>query len=110
MTFYQRLLSSALVVLCAVLGVALAQQQPLVVSPAGHGAVKPAISPELRSFIEELRKNGTIPGVSIAIIRPDGEVELEGFGKNTEDGDKLVPEVGFVFYNSLMAVIDPERL
>ena len=54
---------------------------------------KTGITPEVRRFVEELRKNGTIPGLSVAIIHTQGKDELEGFGISTEDGGKLVPEV-----------------
>lgn len=55
------------------------------------------ITTELRKFIEDVRQNGTIPGLSVALVQSTGysgsTVDLEGFGDSTEAGAKVTPEV-----------------
>ena len=45
---------------------------------------KSVINDDLRSYIAELREKWNIPGLSLGIVRPDGEVEMQGFGKMNE--------------------------
>ncbi|KZT41008.1 beta-lactamase/transpeptidase-like protein [Sistotremastrum suecicum HHB10207 ss-3] len=55
----------------------------------------PILGPEITTFIEEVREKWKAPGVTIAIVRPDGLEEYGGFGKSTEDGDEVDPDTLF---------------
>jgi hypothetical protein len=60
------------------------------------------ILPALNDAIASILKDNTIPGYSLAIVRPRAEVEVEygAWGIRTEDGDEMTPEVYLytVFY------------
>jgi hypothetical protein len=83
-----------------VLTIASAQQQHFSTTQSGILEGRTAITPELRSLIKDLQSNSTIPGISIAVVHSGGKVEVEGFGKSTEDGDKVSTNV-----RSLLAAI-----
>ena len=57
------------------------------------------LSPQLLSYVDEIRQNGSIPGVSIGVVRlgEDSEpiVQLASSGRKTEEGDgrDLTPAV-----------------
>jgi len=51
------------------------------------------IDDNLRSYISELMEKWSVPGLSLGIVRPDGEIEMEGFGMSNEDGDPVTPQV-----------------
>ena len=53
------------------------------------------ISPELYDTISTILRNNTVPGYSLAIVRPgaDTKVEYETWGNRTEDGDEVTPNV-----------------
>ncbi|KAI0780020.1 beta-lactamase/transpeptidase-like protein [Fomes fomentarius] len=59
------------------------------------------ISPQFGSFIDEIRNNGSIPGISIGVVRLDNEqkpvAQLGSWGQKTEDGDghDLTPDTLF---------------
>ncbi|KAI0087723.1 beta-lactamase/transpeptidase-like protein [Irpex rosettiformis] len=80
---YQRVLQTTLALLATVVAV-LSQQQYPAAEFAARITHKPAFTPQLRGFIETLRKNWTIPGLSVAVIQAD-DAELEGFGHSTEE-------------------------
>jgi hypothetical protein len=44
-------------------------------------------------FVKNILANETIPGISVAVVRPDGEVELGAWGNRTEEGTELEPNV-----------------
>jgi hypothetical protein len=73
--------------------IASAQQQHFAATLSGVHEGRSAITPELRQFIQDLQLNGTIPGISIAVVHSGGKIELEGFGESSEDGDKVSTEV-----------------
>src|ERR1700761_2695219 len=52
-----------------------------------------AIDDNLRSYISELMEKWSAPGFSLGIVRPDGEIEMEGFGISNESGDPVTPQV-----------------
>src|ERR1700761_4840393 len=64
-----------------------ATQVPFVMSTE-----RTVITDDLRSFIDDLRERWNIPGLTLGIVRPDGEVEMEGFGVMNERGDDVTPE------------------
>ncbi len=97
MALLRTMLGIFLTTLCASLA-ASAQQHHLAAPEAVPHSGEVAFTPELRKFIDDLRENGTIPGLSVAVVRPEGKIELEGFGKSTEDGDKLVPEASLLIF------------
>ncbi len=97
MALLRTMLGIFLTTLCATLATS-AQQQHLAAPEAVLRSGEVAFTPELRKFIDDLRENGTIPGLSVAIVRAEGKIELEGFGKSTEDGDKLLPEVSLLVF------------
>jgi len=43
--------------------------------------------------VEEIRTNGPIPGISIGVVHPSGDVEYGAWGQKTEDGEAMTPEV-----------------
>ncbi|KAH7929367.1 beta-lactamase/transpeptidase-like protein [Leucogyrophana mollusca] len=53
------------------------------------------ISPKLSEFIEETLSAWNISGLSVAIVRKDGEPELRSWGKRTEEGDRVAPDTLF---------------
>ncbi len=69
------------------------------------------ISPQFGSFIDEIRKNGSIPGISIGVVRLDNEqkpvVQLGSWGQKTENGDghDLTPDVRNSNFNHMMQVL-----
>ncbi len=68
----------------------LAQQQhylPL------HAQKPQIITRELRQYIDGLLEEGRIPGLSLGVVHPGGVVEVEGFGRRSEDGARTTPEV-----------------
>ncbi|KAI0632700.1 beta-lactamase/transpeptidase-like protein [Trametes polyzona] len=77
---------------------ALAAQVPLQVHDLHDGI----FSPTFLAFVEELRKNQSIPGISVGAVRLAGDgkgphVHLSWFGRKTEDGDgnDLTPDTLF---------------
>jgi hypothetical protein len=48
---------------------------------------------DFADFVKDILANETIPGISVAVLRPDGEVELGAWGNRTEEGDELEPNV-----------------
>lgn len=67
----------------------LAQQQHF----ANHEQI--ALTPAVRKFIDDTRLDpgSEVVGLSVAVIHPDGRVELEGFGNKTELGEGVGPDV-----------------
>lgn len=50
------------------------------------------LSPAFHAFVDELRKNASIPGISVGVVRlrkdyTKPQVELASWGRRTEDGD-----------------------
>ena len=75
-------------------------QVPLTHFPeAGRPARRPSEtflgSPEFDGFIEEIMKNGSIPGVSLGVVRLGEDrqpiVQLGSWGRKTEDGEAPLP-------------------
>lgn len=66
-------------------------------SPSPKGAI---LSSDFYAFVEELRINTSIPGISVGAVRLSGDgkppqVELASWGRKTEEGDghDLTPDV-----------------
>ena len=53
----------------------------------------PIIGESLRSYIDDVMAKYNMPGMSLGVVRTNGEVEVEGFGLKNEDGDLVSPEV-----------------
>ncbi len=58
-----------------------------------HLQVDKVIDHELSSFVKRMTEMWEVQGTTIAVVRPDGEVELGAWGIKTEDGNKMTPEV-----------------
>lgn len=65
------------------------------------------ISPELYDTISTILINNTVPGYSLAIVRPgaDTKVEYGTWGNRTEDGDEVTPNVRapYLFHVAVIA-------
>ncbi|KAI0351246.1 beta-lactamase/transpeptidase-like protein [Trametes cingulata] len=76
-----------------------ATQVPLGVAPSL--SEDPILSPAFHAFVDELRKNSSIPGISVGAVRlgkdKKPEVYLASWGRKTEDGDghDLTPDTLF---------------
>ncbi|KAJ3550435.1 hypothetical protein NM688_g5078 [Phlebia brevispora] len=101
---YQRLspmhTSSLLVLACVGVSSAyvassdtVAGQSPLIHEQ--HDGLRPAITPELSASIDSLRVRRGIHGVSIGIVRQNGDTEYGSWGIRTEDGDPTTPDTLF---------------
>lgn len=51
------------------------------------------ITPRFSEFVEGLLNASNIHGLSLAIIRKDGEPEFGAWGSRTEEGDPTTPNV-----------------
>lgn len=74
----------------------LAQQQhylPL------HAQKPQVITKELRKYINGLLEDGRIPGLSLGVVHSGGVVEVEGFGRRSENGARTTPEVRYHNYS-----------
>lgn len=54
------------------------------------------INKDFEEFVEKTRVDGSIPGLSIGIVRPDGQVEYGAWGEKTEDGEPMTPETLYI--------------
>ncbi len=63
------------------------------------------IDHELSSYVKRMTEKWEVQGATIAVVRPDGEVEFGAWGIKTEDGDQMTPEVCSKFPEFLSAVI-----
>ncbi|KZP07021.1 beta-lactamase/transpeptidase-like protein [Athelia psychrophila] len=54
-----------------------------------HSAV---FTPEISKYIEEALDTYQVPGLSAAVIRKDGTVEVGAWGKSAEDGNRTTPD------------------
>lgn len=53
------------------------------------------ITPELKQFADELLKNATIPGLSLAVVHLNGSFDSASFGVRIEEGDGMTTDVSF---------------
>lgn len=74
---------------------------PLQLNATSSSSKESIFSPDFRAFVEELRINASIPGISVGAVRLSGDgktpqVELASWGRKTEEGDghDLTPDVG----------------
>ena len=81
-----RVLSSGLGVL-AIFSAGLAPQAPFAVK---H---KQIITPQLSHFVEKLRAEANIPGLTLGLVHADGQAEYGAWGIKDEDGTEMTPEV-----------------
>ena len=57
------------------------------------------LSPEWHAYIEQLRQDDSIPGISVGVVRfgesKEPEVQFASFGRKTEEGDghDMTPDV-----------------
>ncbi|KAI0343583.1 beta-lactamase/transpeptidase-like protein [Trametopsis cervina] len=88
-------IASSILLYLNAISLAWAQQQLFQTPQQTPQTSKEAITNEIRQFIKDLQDNGTIPGISVAVVHSDGVVELEGFGKKTEDGVGMTADTLF---------------
>ncbi|KAM5537317.1 hypothetical protein V8D89_009047 [Ganoderma adspersum] len=71
--------------------VASATQEVLKFDVPGFRQSNGILSPEWHAYIEQIRQNDSIPGVSIGVVRfgkdKNSEVQLASWGRKTEEGD-----------------------
>lgn len=60
-----------------------------------QSSVRKVFDVEMNGFINDMVKRWNVPGTAIAVVRPDGEVELGAFGIRAEDGALVDPEARF---------------
>ncbi|KLO13809.1 beta-lactamase/transpeptidase-like protein [Schizopora paradoxa] len=57
---------------------------------------------EFSGYMERVMELWEVKGTTIALVRPDGEVEFGAYGIKTEDGEKITPEA---FLASTMGIL-----
>ncbi|KAH7908433.1 beta-lactamase/transpeptidase-like protein [Hygrophoropsis aurantiaca] len=57
--------------------------------------VREIMTPEFRASIDSVRQKSGIHGLAMAVIRPDGGVELGGWGERSEEGDPVTSDTLF---------------
>lgn len=55
--------------------------------------VDKVLNHEFSDYVERMTEKWEVKGTTIAVVRPDGEVEFGAYGIKTEDGEKITPEV-----------------
>ena len=58
-----------------------------------HRNTARVLTPEFNKLIEEILANGTVPGLTLGVVHPSGEVEFGAYGRKTEDEDKMTIDV-----------------
>ncbi|KAI0087674.1 beta-lactamase/transpeptidase-like protein [Irpex rosettiformis] len=61
---------------------------------AGQNVFNP-ITPGVRQLANDLLKNGTIPGLSLAVVHLNGSLDSADFGVKNEDGDQMTVDTLF---------------
>ncbi len=69
------------------------------------------ITPEIKQFADELLKNATILGLSLAVVYLNGSFDSASFGVRTEEGDGMTTDVCFyeLISSTLFLVIKYEH-
>ncbi|KAI0063209.1 beta-lactamase/transpeptidase-like protein [Artomyces pyxidatus] len=68
-------------------------QQPF--SSLGFPKDTVVLTPDLVEFIQGVVESHHVPGLSLAVVRPDGKSEFASWGRKTEDGDPATPDTLF---------------
>lgn len=69
---------------------------------SGSGGEGPIISPKFSDFVEGLLEKSNIKGLTLSVIRKNGETEYGAWGNRTEEGDATRPSVSsFCAYSPL---------
>lgn len=64
------------------------------------------ITPELSNYVEQTLKTYDVPGMSLAVVRKDGTVELGAWGHKTENGDPATPDVSLHMSSKTLLVLE----
>ena len=112
-----RLSARYILAAAATWGLVSATQQPFTTPTAKLRQSDSLLSPSFISFVDEIRKNGSIPGISIGVVRlgEDKEpvVQLAASGRKTEEGNghDLTPDVRrpFMTFLSMSKTAPPEK-
>lgn len=65
----------------------------LIGSNTTSGSVNQIITPDLSEYVQQLREQWNIPGMTLGVVHSGGKVELEAWGQRTEDGDEMTTDV-----------------
>ena len=57
------------------------------------GNANRVLTPELKQLVQDVVDNGTVPGLSLAVVHDGDVVEFETWGRKTEDGDEMTVDV-----------------
>ncbi|KLO13808.1 beta-lactamase/transpeptidase-like protein [Schizopora paradoxa] len=57
-----------------------------------HPSTRNVINDEFSEYVERMTELWEVQGTTIAVVRPDGEVELGAWGVRSEEGDKVTPK------------------
>ncbi|KAL4244258.1 class-A beta-lactamase family protein, partial [Abortiporus biennis] len=61
-----------------------------------NSAPNTIITPEFSRFVEKVRREGKVPGVSVGVVLPDGRAECGAWGNKTEDGDEMTIDTSYI--------------
>jgi hypothetical protein len=66
----------------------------VVLSGSAAGAQAPTvITDEFSKFVQDTMQANNVSGLSVGVLRPDGQVEYGSWGERTEEGDPITPGV-----------------
>jgi hypothetical protein len=63
-------------------------------SPNINGSPK-VITPEFSEFVEQIVNTANIHGLSLAVVRKNGDAEFGAWGNRTEEGDAMTSSVRY---------------
>ena len=93
----QKLLFPSFLLFIAILSYVRALQVPFRDElPRLSKTFKPVINEDIHTFVNEIMQNKSMKGLSMAVVRSDGEAEYGSWGISTEYGDKVTPEVSSI--------------
>jgi len=92
-TQLEMLLSTALSIVFLVLGVNGQRLPQTVFNSSNLGDEAHIITPEFSKYVEEIINITNVPGLSLAVVRKDGNPELAAWGGRTEDGAATTSKV-----------------
>ncbi len=74
-----------------------ATQEVFKFDPPGFRQSNGILSPEWHAYIEQIRQNDSISGISVGVVQVgednNPEVQLASWGRKTEDGHDMTPDV-----------------
>jgi hypothetical protein len=55
--------------------------------------LEPVLTPDLKEIVQDIVDTHQIPGLSLAIVRKNGQSEFGTWGKRSEDGSRVTEDV-----------------